>query len=126
MTATFSVATSGSRPEPIRATYRRLLRMGFDSREAANLTALRNGIGITLQPWAVRELAHMLFMRESRRIGRCWSDDNDRVDADPADGAVTLLTLFRSIAGPNATLDQLRRPAPPRLDAASSSAGEGG
>lgn len=161
MTATIGAATSGSRPELISATYRRLRRMGFDDPEAANLTALKNGFGITSQPWTVRELTHLLFVHESRRVGRRWSDAEDRVDCsdgtrvpapvngapaptvedrasvpaaqsrhrdnvDQAHGAVTLLTLFRSMAGPNATLDLLRPSAPPRLDAAGDSDSEGG
>lgn len=160
MSATFGTATSASRPELISTSYRRLRRMGFGDPEAANITALKNGFGITSQPWTVRELAHLLFLHESRRVGRWWSDADDRVDgsdgtrvptlvdgapaprvdraaieptesrhrddADPSGGAVTLLTLLRSMAGPNATLDQLRRSSPPRIDAASGSDGEGG
>jgi hypothetical protein len=37
--------------------------MGFGDSEAANLTALRNGLGITTEPWTVRELSHLLFLR---------------------------------------------------------------
>jgi hypothetical protein len=126
--------------------------MGFEDPEAANLTALKNGFGITSQPWSVPELAHLLFLRELHRVGRRWSGADDRVDhddstplvaipdrahtsavgdrasppvprsgrrddANPRDGAVTLLTLLRSMAGPNATLDLLRGSASPRLDA---------
>jgi len=150
MTATVGVATSGSRPELISATYRRLGRMGSEKPEAANLTALKNGFGITSQPWSVREIAQVIFLRELLRVGRQWSDADDRFDAhdgtplvargdraptsavgdraptpvprsgrrddaDPRDGAVTLLTLLRSLAGPNATLDLLRGSASPRL-----------
>ena len=78
ISATIRGATSGSRPEMIGATYRRLQRMGFDDPGAANLTALGNGLGITEQPWTVRELVHLLFLRESRRVGR-WSGAGDRV-----------------------------------------------
>jgi hypothetical protein len=117
--------------------------MDFDDAEAANLTALKNGFGITSQPWTVRELTHLLFLRELRRVGRRWSDADDRVDesdglrvpavpssrrenADPSDGRVTLLTLFRSMAPPNATLDLLRPSVPPRPDAAGDSDRKGG
>lgn len=152
MTAAVGAATSGPRPELISATYRRFQRMGFADPEAANLTALKSGFGITSQPWSVWELAHLLFLRELRFVGRRWSDADDRFDADdgtpvvamgnqaptsavgnrasppvprsgrrddadPRDGAVTLLTLLRSMAGPNATLDLLRGSASPRLDA---------
>jgi hypothetical protein len=135
--------------------------MGLDDPHAANLTALKNGFRITSQPWTVRELTHLLFLRESRRAGRRWSDADDRADcshgsrvpglkdrapappvgdgpsspagpsklrenADPADGRVTLLTLFRSMAPPNATLDLLRPSVPPRPDAAGDSDRKGG
>ena len=161
MTPTIGAATSGSRPELISATYRRLRRMGFDDPGAANLTALKSGFGITSQPWTVREVTHLLFVRESRRVGRLWSGAEDRLDwsagtrvpapvdgapaptvedgaslpavrsrhrddIDPSDGRVTLLTLFRAMAGPNATLDRLRPSAPPRLDAGGHSDREGG
>ena len=161
MTAPVTFATSGSRPEQINDTYRRLRRMGFDAAEATNLTALRNGFGICAQPWTVREVTHLLFLRESQRVGRRWSDPDDRADgtewspvpamvdrvpapavedgasvpavrsrhgdgAFPSDGRVTLLTLFRSMAGPDATLDSLRRSNPPRLDTAGDSEREGG
>ena len=160
MTATIGVATSGSRPELISATYRRLRRMGFDGPEAANLAAIKNGFGITSQPWTVRVLVHVVFLHESCRVGDRWADADDRADrsdetrvpalvdraprptfevgasAPPgwlehrddavSDGRVTLLTLFRSMAGPNATLDLLRPSAPPRFDAAGDSDRKGG
>lgn len=161
MSTTIGVATFGSRPELISATYRRLRRMGFDDPEAANLIALKNGFRITSQPWTLRELAHLLFLRDSCRVGRRWSDADDsadgshgsrlpgpvdrapappvgdgpsapavaskpREDADSADGRVTLLTLFRSVARPNATLDLLRPPVAPRPDAAGDSDPKGG
>jgi hypothetical protein len=161
MTATVGVATSGSRPELINDACRRLRRMGFDEAQATNLTALRNGFGICAQPWTVRQVTHLLFLRESCRVGRLWSNTDDRADgtewssvpapvdrvpapavedgaslpavpstrgdgALPSDGRVTLLTLFRSTAGPDATLDSLRRSIAARLDAASDSDREGG
>ena len=78
MIATDAAATSGSRPEPVSVTYRRLQRMGFGDPQAANLTALTNGFGITSQPWRVRELEHLLFLRELCRTGRRWSVKSDR------------------------------------------------
>lgn len=151
-------ATSGSRPELITATYRRLQRMGFDDSEAANLTALTNGFAIGSQPWTVRELTHLLFVRVSNGNRGRWSNVDDRAepadrapvsagadapaaadtapslvattadrsDADPSNGPLTLLTLFRSMAGRNATLDLLRPPTGPRLDAGGDVGGEGG
>lgn len=81
MSASFGAATTGSRPELITATYRRLRRMGFDNAAAANLTAFKNGIGICSRPWAVSELTHLLFLRELGRSGRQWSDGRDRADS---------------------------------------------
>jgi hypothetical protein len=161
MTATIGAATYGSRPEPINDTCRRLRRMGFDDAEATNLTALRNGFGICAQPWTVREVTHLLFLRESHRVGRRWSDADDRADgtdrapvpatvdqppvrvvgdetsvpvvesrhrddAVSSDSRVTLLTLFRLSAGPDATLDLLRPSAPLPLDGAGDSDRRGG
>jgi hypothetical protein len=50
----------------------------------------------------------------------------DRARTDRPDGAVTLLTLLRSMAGPNATLEMLRPAVPRRLDAADDTSREGG
>jgi hypothetical protein len=80
MTPTIGAATSGSRPELISATFRRLRRLGFSHFEAANLIALKHGFRITLQPWTVREVTHLLFLRESCRVDRRWSDADDRVE----------------------------------------------
>jgi len=66
-----STATA-DRPRTISSTYRRLLSLGFDEREAGNLTAYVNGIAIGSVPWTVRELTHLLFLREMNRVGRCW------------------------------------------------------
>jgi hypothetical protein len=84
MTATDGVATSGSRPELLSVTYLRLRQLGFDGPESANLTAVKNGFGITTQPWTVRELAHLLFLRESRRFRV-----DDRVDGRDVTGVAT-------------------------------------
>jgi hypothetical protein len=144
MSATYGSAIPGSRPELITATYRRLRWLGFDDPEAANLTAVMNGFGIASQPWRVGELTHLLFLRELRLTGRRWWDADDRADgtdttpvpsladrsprddADPSDGRVTLLTLFRSMAGPAATNDLLRRSAHLRPDAGGGSKRERG
>jgi hypothetical protein len=132
MTAT-DLPACVARPISISATYRQLSQMGFDGPEAANLTAVRTGVGITPQPWAVRELTHLLFLRQLRRAGRQWVDADDRADggdgtpvpavgcrapAEPSGGAVALLTLLRSMAGPTATVDLLRPSVPPPLDSA--------
>ncbi len=77
MTATIEPATSGSRPEPISATYRRLRRMDFGDPEAANLTAYVSGIAIGAVPWTVRELTHLLFLRELAFTRGEWSGADD-------------------------------------------------
>jgi hypothetical protein len=151
MSAPLGLALSASRRELVSVTYRRLRWLEFGPTEAANLTAIKNGLGITPQPWAVRELAHLLFLRDLHRGREQWSDPDDRADAetwtvapaaedlapgqdaldgapgraarcnprqdgDPPDGRITLLSLFRSIAGPDASLDPNRAPAPPLSD----------
>jgi hypothetical protein len=132
--------------------------MGFADGEAANLTALAYGFGISSQPWTVSELTHLLFLRELGANRHRWSRVDDRagsadgtpatvrpeppatadgapqpvagstrrVDADPSDGRVTLLMLFRSMAGPTATLDLFRPSAGPRPDAPGGVGREGG
>jgi hypothetical protein len=158
MTANLGFATSGSQPQLISATYRRLQRLGFEDAEAANLSALKNGFAICSRPWAVIELTHLLFLRETCSTGRRWSQADDRADiaerttlsailerASAADGAsaspagsphpenavqsnspVTLLTLLRAMAGPDATLDFRRPGAAPRFDATGDANREGG
>jgi len=81
MTATVAAVTSGSRPELICDTYRRLQRMGFTDGQAANLVALRCGVVVATRPWTIRELAHLHFLRETRRVGRRWSGADDRAAA---------------------------------------------
>jgi hypothetical protein len=121
-----STATA-DRNGTISATYRRLRILGFDEREAGNLSAYVSGIAIGPQPWTVRELTHVLFMREMYRVGRGWSGADDRaaavdgarlpigegkpLDPDASDGRVTLLTFFRGMSGPGANLEQLAPPA---------------
>jgi len=123
MPASIGAAMSGSRPELISATYRRLRRMGFDDAEAANLTALTNGFAVGSQPWKVRELTRLLFLRALARTRGEWSGAEDRASShvgggwrvsgrtprylDQSDGRITLLTLFHAAAGPAATLDRL-------------------
>jgi hypothetical protein len=97
--------------------------MGFDDAEAANLTALTNGFAIGSQPWRVRELTRLLFLRALARTRGEWSGAEDhasshvgggwRVPArtprhpDQSDGRITLLSLFQAAAGRAATLDRL-------------------
>ena len=58
--------------------YRHLRILGFDEHEAGNLTAFANGIAICPQPWTVRELTHLLFLREMNGAGHRWSNPEDR------------------------------------------------
>jgi non-heme chloroperoxidase len=151
MSASIGAASFGLRPELISATHRRLRRMGFSDPEAANLAALKSGFLITSQPWTVRELTRLLFLRELMRTHGEWSGTDDRADTSvstslsalvgrtpadrdgasapprwlahsddsgPSDGRVTLLTLFRSLSGPDARLNPVRPSSPPGLDAA--------
>ena len=55
---------------PARSTYRQLVSKGLEPNEAANLTALVNGISVGAQPWAINEVSHLLFLRELNRVGR--------------------------------------------------------
>jgi hypothetical protein len=112
MSTTTEVATVGSRPELIRAAYRRLQRMGFADPEAANLTALKNGFEIVSQPWKVGELTSLAFVRELARARGEWSSPSDRASSDsgddwrlpgprprepgPPDGRVTLQSLLKA------------------------------
>lgn len=123
MSASIGAASFGSRPELISATYRRLRRLGFGEPEAANLTALKSGFLISSQPWTVRELTRLLFLRELARGRGEWSGVEDRLakelgeewrvperrtwDVDPSDGRVSLQSLLRGVAGRTATLEAL-------------------
>ena len=53
----------------ITTTYRRLRILGFDDCEAGNLTAYVSGVAIGQQPWTVRELTHLHFLREIESRG---------------------------------------------------------
>jgi hypothetical protein len=97
--------------------------MGFDDAEAANLTALANGFAIGSQPWKVRELTRLLFLRSLVRTRGEWSGAEDHASShvggggrvpgrtprylDQSDGRITLLTLFQAAAGRATTLDRL-------------------
>jgi hypothetical protein len=148
MTAT-DVPASVVRPVSIGATYRHLLEVGFDAPEAANITALKFGLDVAPQPWTVREVNHLVFLRQLRRAGNEWVNSDDRADrtdgspvpvpvdsasgpalgrradVEPSGGAVTLLKVFRSMAGPTATLDLLRPSARLRPDIAGDADREG-
>jgi hypothetical protein len=52
--------------------------MDFGDPEAANLTAYVSGIAIGAVPWTVRELTHLLFLRELALTRGEWSGADDR------------------------------------------------
>jgi hypothetical protein len=127
-------ASFGSQPERLTAAYRRLRRLGFDDPAVADLTAVRSGFAIGSQPWRVRELTYLLFLRDLAGTRGEWSGAEDRASnrigdrwrlparapryLDTSDGSITLLTLFQAAASRPATLDRLA-PMPLRLPSAS-------
>ena len=136
-----STATT-DRHGTITTTYRRLRILGFDECEAGNLTAYVSGIAIGQQPWTVRELTHLLFLREMNHVGRRWSGTDDRAatvdgarlpigrskppEADSPDGRVTLLSLFRGRSGSGADLKPMAPPGYRTADALGDRDREGG
>ena len=64
----------GAEPGPA-ATYRQLVSRGFASGEAANLTAYLKGLPIGDQPWTLRQLNALLFLRTLQERGRFGLDD---------------------------------------------------
>jgi hypothetical protein len=57
------------------ATYRQLVTQGFASSEAANLTAYLNDLPIGEQPWTLRQVNAVLFLRKLRESGRFGTGD---------------------------------------------------
>lgn len=60
-----------------RSTYRRLLVRGLAPDEAANLTAFLCGIPIAEVHWSLRQVNHLLFLREMARTGRFGPADGE-------------------------------------------------
>lgn len=60
-----------------RSTYRRLLMRGLVPDEAANLTAFLCGIPIADVHWSLRQVNHLLFLREMARTGRFGPADGE-------------------------------------------------
>ena len=60
------------RPSPD-ALYRRLTVGGWTAREAGNLTAHLEGLGPVRHGWTIREIDHLLFLREMVETGRLTS-----------------------------------------------------
>ena len=58
---------------PAHAVYRRLRLCGLSITEAANLTARLEGLPINRQPWTIREVEHLRFLRSLVETGRLAS-----------------------------------------------------
>ena len=57
------------------ATYRGLVARGLAPEEAANVVAVLAGIPIVDQPWKLREVTHMRFLRWIREQGGFGPND---------------------------------------------------
>ena len=57
------------------ATYRDLVIRGFASAEAANLTAYLHDLPIEEQPWTLRQVNTVVFLRTLRESGQFGSND---------------------------------------------------
>jgi hypothetical protein len=62
------------RPGPT-ATYRDLVIRGFASTEAANLTAYLHDLPIEEEPWTLRQVNTVVFLRKLRESGQFGSND---------------------------------------------------
>ena len=70
------------------ATYRDLVTRGFASGEAANLTAYLNDLPIEEQPWTLRQVNAVVFLRKLRESGQFGSNDGGRSPfGSPTDAA---------------------------------------
>lgn len=58
---------------PAALVYRRLRICGLSAAEAANLTARLEGLAINRQPWTIREVEHLRFLRSLVTGGRLAS-----------------------------------------------------
>ena len=62
------------------ATHRQLVSRGFAPGEAANLTAYLHQLPIGEQPWTLRAVNALLFLRTLERAGRFGPTDGLRTD----------------------------------------------
>lgn len=60
------------------ADYRELVTRGFEPGEAANVAAVLAGIPVGSEPWTIREISHLHFLRALREGGRFGPDDGRR------------------------------------------------
>jgi hypothetical protein len=67
----------GSAPRPA-TDYRQLVLRGLAPAEAGNLTAVLAGLRTADQPWQVREINHLLFLRAMRDRGHFRREDGGR------------------------------------------------
>ena len=83
---------AGPKPGPAAAAYRQLVMKGLAPQEAANVVATIAGIPIVAQPWTLREVNHLVFLR-TLRVGGRWGDGQT---------ALAELPPVASIGGPSA------------------------
>ena len=81
-----SRATAGDRRNGPTATYRDLVIRGFASTEAANLTAYLHDLPIEDQPWTLRQVNTVVFLRRLRESGQFGSNDGGRSPFGPSTG----------------------------------------
>ena len=70
--------TAADRRTSPTATYRDLVIRGFASGEAANLTAYLHDLPIEEQPWTLRQVNAVVFLRKLRESGQFGSNDGGR------------------------------------------------
>jgi hypothetical protein len=58
---------------PARLVFHRLRTCGLSAAEAGNLTARLEGLPVGRQPWTLREVEHLLFLRSIVESGRVAS-----------------------------------------------------
>jgi hypothetical protein len=68
-------ATAADRRTGPTSTYRDLVIRGFASAEAANLTAYLHELPIEEQPWTLRQVNTVVFLRKLRESGQFGSND---------------------------------------------------
>ncbi len=64
-----TIRTSIAPPVAAGEAYRDLITRGLAPHEAANITAVLAGIPIVAQPWSLREVNHLVFLRTLRETG---------------------------------------------------------
>jgi hypothetical protein len=80
-------ATAADRRVGPTATYRDLVIRGFASAEAANLTAYLHDLPIEEQPWTLRQVNTVVFLRKLRESGQFGSNDGGHSPFGPPNDA---------------------------------------